>query len=405
MDKKTVMARKKQKKKRLFSLKSEIYFDNSATTFPKPEEVITAMVNFMKFIGANPGRSGHRLSKEAGETVFLAREAIADIAGIKNPMRVIFGSNATDCLNLAIKGMVNQGDHVITTSMEHNSTIRPLKELEAANIISLTVLECDKKGQINIGSLKNSFTDKTALTVINHASNVTGSIQPVREIGRICKGHNVPLLVDGAQTFCVIPVNMKEDMIDLLAFAGHKGPLGPQGTGGLIMADDFDTKRLKPLKQGGTGSRSESLYQPDFIPDKYESGTPNTVGLAGLLEGVKVIKKKGIENISAHKEKLSKIFINGIKDSENIRIYTHEASPTGLVSINIKNLMPSDFASILDEEYSIMVRPGLHCSPSAHMTSGTFPEGTVRFSFGIFNTEEEIIYAIDVIKEILGKNI
>lgn len=380
-----------------------IYLDNAATTFPKPQPVIDAVVEYMTAIGANPGRSGHQLSAKAGEVVFLARQALASLLSVRNPMRVIFCMNATEALNLAISGLVEPGDHVITTSMEHNSSIRPLKELERAGNITLTIASCSRNGVIDIAELEKHRTGSTRMLVINHASNVTGTVQPLRDIGAWCRKKNILLIADCAQSAGIIPIDMQQDNVDLLAFSGHKGLYGPTGTGGLVMADDFDFSRMRPLKYGGTGSASDKIYQPEFIPDKYESGTLNVAGLAGLYAGIMHITSRpdGIHGVHAGKKALVRYFFDRAKSIPGFTEYVPaELIETGVVSFNMHGIEPSTVVQILAEEYHIMARQGLHCSPLAHQTIGTFPRGTVRFSFSLFNTGDEIDNAINALTKI-----
>jgi cysteine desulfurase / selenocysteine lyase len=380
----------------------DIYFDNAATSFPKPPGVIDAVIDYMIRVGGNPGRSAHVRSVDAGEAVFSAREAVAELFGASNPMRTVFCSNATEALNLAIQGLLRNGDHAVTTAMEHNSVIRPLREMEARGVL-LTVVPCPD-GRIDPGMLARSIRPETKLAVVNHASNAFGTLQPLREIGAICREKGVILLADCAQTAGIIPLDMKEDNIDLLAFAGHKGPCGPSGTGGLVVADDFNIGKLRPLKFGGTGSNSDKEFQPDFIPDKYESGTLNTAGISGLCAGIRHILslQDGVRGIQSHKRGLAEYFIASARDLVRgfIPILPGGISGTGVVSFIIEGRETSDVAYHLAERYHIMCRAGLHCAPLAHRTMGTFPGGTVRFSFGIYNSKEEIDFAVRALGEI-----
>jgi cysteine desulfurase / selenocysteine lyase len=385
------------------ALEKVIYFDNGATSFPKPQPVLDAVLEYMTAIGANPGRSGHQLSARAGEVVFAARRALASLFSVRNPMRVIFCLNATEALNLAISGLTEIGDHVITTSMEHNSTIRPLKELERSGKISLAVAPCSQNGLLDIAELEKHRTGSTRMLVLNHASNVTGTVQPLRDIGAWCRGKNIFLIADCAQSAGIIPIDMQQDNIDLLAFSGHKGLYGPTGTGGLVIAEDFDYSRLQPLKFGGTGSSSGSILQPAIIPDKYESGTLNVAGLAGLYAGIMHVSSRpdGIHGVHAGKKALVRYFLDRAKSIPGFTGYVQaELIETGVVSFNIEGIEPSTVAQLLAEDYNILSRPGLHCSPLAHQTLGTYHQGTVRFSFGLFNTREEIDTAVEALKKI-----
>lgn len=382
-----------------------IYFDNAATSFPKPEAVTDAVIHYMSNIGGNPGRSGHPLSVEAGEIVFSARQAVADMMGVSNPMRVIFCSNATDALNLAIQGLARKGDHVITTAMEHNSTARPLYQLKQEGVITLSIVPCSSEGLIDLEELEGCVIPETRIVVINHASNVTGSVQPLRDIGSLCRDKKIILVADCAQSAGIIPINMKNDKIDLLAFAGHKGLYGPTGTGGLVIADDFDYAQLRPLRFGGTGSNSDSIEQPAFLPDRFESGTLNVAGLSGMYAGILYINEypDGIGGIQRYKRELIHSFLERAeREIEGFVSYLPaESIQTGVVAFNIEHASPSEVAHILADEFAIMCRAGLHCAPLAHKTIGTFPEGAVRFGFSIFNTMEEISIAIEALKKIV----
>ncbi|NPA37543.1 MAG: aminotransferase class V-fold PLP-dependent enzyme [Chlorobi bacterium] len=386
--------------------KKVVYFDNTATSFPKPDSVVEALTNYVTNIGANPGRSGHSLAIKAGEIVFNARRELATMFGVKNPMKVVFGFNATDALNTAIKGFLRKGDHVITTAMEHNSTIRPLKQLEEDGLITLSIAEADKYGKVKPEDIEKLITDKTTLIVVNHVSNVNGAVQEIESIGRICHSHNLTLLVDGAQSAGYLPVNLKEANIDIYAFTGHKGLYGTQGTGGLIFNDEFDYKKIKPFRAGGTGSRSADIVQPDFLPDMFESGTLNTGGIAGLLEGIRFVKNEGVENILKHEQQLASRFVEkAIKEISGFKHFGYSSENVGIVSFQIDGLSVSEIAGELSEKYGIMCRHGLHCAPLAHRSLGSFPEGTVRFGFGVFNSMEEVEFAIEVLVKIQKENI
>ena len=375
-----------------------IYFDNAATSFPKPDSVINELNNYLLNIGANPGRSGHSLSVKAGEVVFNARKQLAGMFGVKNPMRVVFGFNATDALNIAIKGTVQHGDHVITSAMEHNSTIRPLKQLEADGIITLSIAEADKAGRVTAKSINELIRSNTSTVVINHVSNINGVIQPIAEIGEICRMNSLTFIVDGAQSGGYMPVNIKELKIDIFAFTGHKGLYGIQGTGGVIFADTFDYKKVKPLRAGGTGSRSSEIIQPDFLPDRFESGTLNVGGIAALAAGVEFVNDKDVANIFKYEQQLAGYFHK--KASEAVlgfKPFGFDSNNIGIVSFRIGDISVSEIAGELSEKYEIMCRHGLHCAPLAHKSLGSFPEGTIRFSFGIFNTFEDVDRAVEAL--------
>jgi cysteine desulfurase/selenocysteine lyase len=382
---------------------SIMYFDNAATSFPKPEGVAQKVFNYIEHIGGNPGRSGHGRSIESGEIVFYAREKIAALFGLQNPMHVIFTLNATDALNLAIRGLLKKGDHVITTSMEHNSTIRPLKALENDNIIELSIVQCSSRGHVSVSDLKGAVKSNTRAMVINHGSNITGTLQPIGEIGALCKEKGVSLIADCAQSGGIIDIDMSLMNIDLLAFAGHKGLYGPTGTGGLVISEDFDFQNLHPLRWGGTGSFSDRITQPLFLPDKYESGTMNTAGIAGLLAGLEYIESLPCKtkSIRDHKKELVNYFFDKSAVIKGFQpLNGPEDIETGVISFNIDGMDSSEVAMILEDDKNIMCRAGLHCAPLAHQTMGSFPHGTVRFSFGLFNTKEEIDVAIEALKSI-----
>lgn len=380
-----------------------IYLDNAATTFPKPQVVYDRVLEVMTKYGANPGRSGHALALEAGRIIYEAREEVASFFSCKDPMQIAFTSNASDALNMGIKGLVEKGDHVITSSMEHNSVLRPLTTLEEKGIIELTILQCDGEGLLDLDKLKAEIKSNTKLIVLTHASNVTGTIMPIAEVGNIAKERGIRFMVDAAQTAGVYDIDVEKMNIDLLAFAGHKSLLGPQGTGGLYVSSDL---KLKTIKEGGTGSQSALLTQPDMMPDLLETGTPNTPGIAGLGAGIKYINEKGIDNIRAHEENLAKYFIEELKKIDLVKIYGPKdySRRAPVVSINIGEEDSSEVGYILNSVFEICTRPGLHCAPLAHKTIGTFEQGTVRFSIGLFNTVEDIDASITAIKEIC-KNI
>jgi len=377
-----------------------IYLDNAATSWPKPPEVIRAMVRFMEEVGANPGRSAHRLSVEAARVLYEAREALADLFHIPDPLRIVFCPNATEAINLALKGLLRPGDHAITSSMEHNAVMRPLRALEREGV-ELTVVLCSPEGFLDPADLEGAIRPNTRLVVLNHASNVVGTILPVAEAGEIARRHGLLLLVDAAQTAGAYPIDVEAAKIDLLAFTGHKSLLGPMGTGGLYIGERVNLEEFEPLKRGGTGSRSELEEQPNFLPDMCESGTPNAVGIAGLLAGVRFVLERGMEEIRRHEVELAQRLIEGLSAIPGVTVYGgHDAHrQTATVSFNIEGLSPSEVGLRLDEEYGILCRVGLHCAPAAHKTIGTFPKGTVRFGLGYFNTPEEVERAVEAVRE------
>lgn len=379
-----------------------IYLDNAATTYPKPEQVYNSIMDCMKNYCANPGRAGHKMAMKAGRGIYDARENIARLFNIENPMNIVFTNNATDSLNLAIKGVVKEGDHIITTSMEHNSVIRPIKTLEAKGITN-TIVQCNKEGFLDIQDIKNAIKPNTKLIVTTHASNVVGTIVDIKGVGQIAKENNILYLVDASQTAGVYNIDVKEMNIDMMAAPGHKCLLGPQGTGILYIKEGL---KVDILKEGGTGSKSEDLFQPEIVPDRYESGTHNTPGIVGLNEGVKFIFEKGIENIRLHEESLCQYMLDRLEEVDNIIIYGPKDSTkrAAVISINIGNMDSGEITFILDSEYNIATRSGIHCAPLAHKTLGTLEQGAVRFSMGYFNTKNEIDVAIEALKDISKNN-
>jgi cysteine desulfurase/selenocysteine lyase len=378
-----------------------IYFDNAATSWPKPPGVAEAMVHFLDEVGANPGRAAHRLAVESGRILYDAREAVCELFRAPDPLRVVFGKNVTETLNLALKGLLRPGDHVVTSSMEHNAMMRPLRALEQKGV-QVTVVGCSSQGVLVPVDVEAAVRPDTKLVALNHASNVVGTLLPVAEVGAICRRRDLLLLVDAAQTAGAYPIDVQADGIDLLAFTGHKSLGGPMGTGGLIVGARVDEAQMEPLIRGGTGSRSEHEVQPDFLPDAFESGTPNVVGLAGLAVGVRWVLERGVETIRAHEVALARQLIHGLSHIDGVIVYgTLDAElQTATVSFNIAGMAPSDVGLRLDEEYGIMCRVGLHCAPTAHKTIGTFPDGTVRFGLSAFSTQEEVRAALVAVEEL-----
>lgn len=374
-----------------------IYGDQAATSFPKPRAVIEAVSSFLTNTSGSPGRSAHGYAIEAGRAVFEARETVADFFNCPSSEQVIFTANVTESLNLVLLGLLQPGDHVVTTSMEHNSVMRPLQYLKESGKVDFTVVSCDDQGRLAPENIQKALRPETRLIVVNHASNVTGTILPIEAVGEI-KG-NAFFLIDTAQSAGVIPIDMQKAKVDFLAFTGHKSLLGPTGIGGLCLSKDI---RLNPLKRGGTGSRSESWVHPDFLPDRYESGTPNSLGIVGLNAGIRFIQDLGLERIRAHELRLIRQMTEGLSAIKGVKIYGPRAADekTGIVSLNIEGKSPSEVCLILDRKYGIMTRGGLHCAPIAHKTIGTFPNGTVRLSLGYFNTMEEVDQVIRAIYEI-----
>jgi cysteine desulfurase/selenocysteine lyase len=378
-----------------------IYFDNAATSWPKPPGVAEAMVRFLNEVGANPGRAAHRLAVEAGRILYDAREAVAELFNAPDPLRIVFGHNVTEALNLALRGLLHPGDHVITSSMEHNAMMRPLRALERRGV-ELAVVRCSPEGFLEPADVEAAIRPNTKMIALNHASNVIGTLLPVTEVGAICRQRDLFLLVDAAQTGGAYPIDVQADQIDLLGFTGHKSLGGPMGTGGLIVGERVDERRMEPLVRGGTGSNSEHEVQPDFLPDAFESGTPNAVGLAGLGVGVRWVLERGVDAIRAHEVALTRQLINGLLAIPGVTVYGRLDAElqTATVSFNVIGMAPSEVGLRLDDDYGIMCRVGLHCAPAAHRTIGTFPDGTVRFGLGAFNTLEEVEAALTAVGEL-----
>jgi cysteine desulfurase / selenocysteine lyase len=378
-----------------------LYLDNAASSHPKPEQVYRATEDTLRNIGANPGRSGHQLAVKASQKISRTRSLLSQLFEIKGPNRIVFTANATEAINLGLKGLLNPGDHVITSSMEHNSVVRPLRFLETQGV-ELTFVPCTSLGQFNIRTLKNAIRKNTRLVVLTHASNVTGGIMPIGEVADLAHKNGAFFMVDAAQTAGLIPISVADLGIDLLAAPGHKGLLGPQGTGFLYISPDIS---LRPLKEGGTGSQSELENQPDFLPDRMESGTMNTPGLAGLGAGVEFLLHQGLESIRGREISLCRMIWDELKQNQKIRLYGPDQAEdrTSTISFNIAGLNPSAAAFIFDTAYDIAVRAGLHCAVLAHGTLKTLPEGTIRVSPGFFNTEKEIDFFLEATREILKK--
>lgn len=373
-----------------------IYLDNAATSFPKPKETTEYLNRFINEIGGNPGRSGHSLSVEAARVVFEAREMLTDFIHGDNSERLIFTQNGTESLNLAILGLLKNGDHVITTSLEHNSVMRPLMFLMKEKEVKLSIVQCDSLGRLDVSDLKRSVQKNTKAVIINHGSNVIGSVQPVGEIKQAIG--DIALIVDACQTIGTIPINIKEDNIDIICFSCHKSLFAIQGLGALYIRAGIDPI---PLKFGGTGSKSESLEHPEFMPDRYECGTPNTPGIASLLGGLSFIEKEGLDQISQRKSAIRDRLIRGLSGIDRVTVYGDSPQKPCLpvISFNVGGKLPSEVGYALNQQH-IYVRIGLQCSPIAHKTIGTFPEGTVRVSPGYFTTNEEIDIFLETLKNI-----
>lgn len=375
--------------------------DNAATSWPKPESVWEAVLRVGKTIGANPGRAGHQMAIDAGRAIYNARVAIARLFQFPDPLRVVFTLNATDALNLAIFGLLKPGDHVLTTRLEHNAVARPLYILQHRGV-EVTYLDGDDYGRIDPDEIKQNRKANTKALILNHASNVTGAMQDLENIVKAAKALDLLVIVDAAQTAGVFPIQMEAWGIDLLAFPGHKGLLGPQGTGGLCIMPGID---LEPLRYGGTGSQSESELQPLCLPDRFESGTPNTPGIAGLAAGVEYIHQFGQAKIEAHERMLTQQLMEGLAGLKGVRLMGPPIgeSRAAVLSLTVDGMEVAEMGFLLDKAFNIAVRTGLHCAPLAHRRSGTFTTGTVRLSPGIFSTETEIKEVVAAITQLVNE--
>lgn len=378
-----------------------IYLDNGATSYPKPPEMLEAVADAMRNYCANPGRSGHFMAAKTAQEIFKTRLAAARLFRIEDPSRILFTKNCTEAINLALKGILRQADHVVTSSMEHNSVIRPLKQLEKREITT-TVVACDADGRIDVEDIKNAVQPNTKMIVITAASNVTGTKMPLEEIGRFALRKGILFMVDGAQGVGHMPIDVKKDHIDILAAPGHKGLLGPQGTGFLYVRGEIP---VTPLLEGGTGNKSKELQQPHDFPEGYEAGTVNAPGIIGLGASMNVISRIGIEAIEAHERKLTEKLQSGLKQIPEVTLYGPEdpAEKTAVVAMNIAGMDCEETAALLNDEYGIAVRAGFHCSGMAHETIGTADIGCVRLCPGIYTGEKEIEKTVEAVRQIVKR--
>jgi cysteine desulfurase/selenocysteine lyase len=375
-----------------------IYFDNAATSWPKPPAVRSALDLYFGEAGGNPGRAGHRMSIAAAQVVEDARDNLSELLGVEDPAQLIFTKNATEALNIAIYGMVQPGDHAVTTSIEHNSVMRPLRHLESQGL-ELTVVQCGSDGRLDPDDVVAALRPDTKLLSTVHGSNVTGALVPIETVAAIARERDVPYLVDAAQTAGALPIDVDDLGIDLLACTGHKSLLGPTGTGALYVRHGLTPL---PLMRGGTGSRSDLETQPEFMPDALESGTMNVAGLAGLAASVKFLLEQGVAAVAAQERRLVARFLAGAADIAGVIVYGPDSieDRCGVLCFNVAGLTSSDVGMLLDRDYEILSRAGLHCAPGAHQTIGTFPTGTVRFGFSYANTEDEVDDSLSALNEI-----
>ncbi len=399
-----------------FIRQSRLYLDNAATSFPKPPEVLAAMVHYAEHIGGSAGRGGYAESRASAAVLQTCRERLNTLFNGENPNHFIFTLNCSDALNLAIQGWLRPGDHAICSAMDHNSVLRPLNELVRRGVITQTRVAADPAtGWIDPDTIRRAIGPRTRLIALAQASNVTGTLQPIREIGRIARQADVAFLVDAAQSAGHVPIDVRAEPIDFLACAGHKGLLGPLGTGCLYIRPGLE-QRLRSVRQGGTGSVSERDTQPDFMPDRFESGSHNAIGIAGLSAGVAWLLEQGVAAIARHERELCGLFIEAVGAAPGLR-FLGPPGPDGRVgvfSLRIDGFGPRILAAHLEEDFGILTRSGLHCAPGAHRTAGTDQAppgaaaddvGTTRLSFGPFNTLQDIQFAADAVVKLAGRQI
>lgn len=384
---------------------NKIYLDNASTTFPKPTVMADSMYHYMTQIGSNINRGCYNDAYSTEEIVYETRQMLCDLFHAENCKNVVFTKNVTESLNVILKGFLKPGDHVLVSAIEHNAVMRPLVQL-SKKAISFTRIPCAKDGSLCLEALNELIKENTKAVIMTHASNVCGTVMPIEDVGTFCRDKGIKFIVDCAQTAGVLSIDMKKMYIDALAFTGHKGLLGPQGIGGFIL-DEAMVPLIDPLLSGGTGSISHTEEIPDFMPDRFEPGTMNLPGIVGLHASLSWLKDTGMDAIREHELSLTEQFLNGLKKIDPlgtcITLIGKESvtDRTGVVSIQTQKKDPAQVAFELDETYGIMTRVGLHCAPSAHQTLGTYPEGTIRFSFGFKNTPEEVNAALSALTHIL----
>jgi len=379
-----------------------VYFDNAATSHPKPAGVRAALLAFHDEIAASAGRGAYREAGEAGEILEDCRALLARLIGAVDPERIAFTLNCTDALNLGLKGVLRPGDHVVTTWMDHNSILRPLHQLEEAGVVTVTRVRAAADGIVDPDDIRRAITPATRMVATLHASNVCGSLQDVAAIGRICREHDVVFLLDAAQTVGAVPIDVVDLNLDLLAFPGHKALLGPLGTGALWMSERV---ALRPLREGGTGSKSEDAIQPDLLPDRFEAGSHNLLGLAGLRASVGFLLERDVATIARHEHGLNQQFLTGVASIPGVTLHgpTDANQRVPVWSVTLGDLDVHEVGRDLDRRFGIKVRSGLHCAPLAHQTLGTFETGTVRFSAGHATTEADVTLALHALEAITSR--
>lgn len=376
-----------------------LYLDNAATSFPKPKAVIEAVRLAIEEVGASPGRGAHKHARKSMEIMSGCRTAAARMLGVSNPDHVIFTKNATESINTVLKGYLHAGDRVLISGLEHNSVVRPMQSL-ASSGVGMEIIPSGPDGTLDLSALKKMIGPDTRLVVLAHVCNVNGALAPLSEVALICRNAGVPLFLDAAQSAGIQPIDAEALDLGMVACSGHKALLGPPGIGVLYVRPDLE---IPPLIEGGTGSRSEDFHQPEFCPDRFESGTPNLLGLAGLASGMEYIFQTGIERIREHEFHLALLLENGLIQISGIEVLVPPVRGTGTVSFTVDGMNPGDIGFVLDEVFDIAVRTGLHCAPLAHRTLGTFPEGTVRVSPGFSTSVEEIEYFLESMRQIVSR--
>jgi cysteine desulfurase family protein len=377
-----------------------VYLDHAASSWPKPEGVIEAMSEAVREYGANPGRGGHQLSQRASNVIYETRKLLAQLFGVKDPKNIIFFQNATQSINQALKGIQwKAGDQIIATMYEHNSVRRPLEYLHREYGVEIKYFQPNQNGQISMEHFDELLTNQTKLIVSTHVSNLTGAILPIKKIGLRAKEHQIPFLVDASQSAGMLPINVEEMGIDLLAFTGHKGLYGPQGIGGLYISPTVD---LVPLLHGGTGSQSEAVDQPQSRPERYESGTVNTPGIAGLRAGIQFVMNLGLESIYEHERMLTHYALKRLREIKGVIVYGPDngIERASVISLNLEGIDCQEVAYVLDQHYHIATRAGMHCTPLGHQSIQTDQIGTIRISFGYFNQKEEVDQLVKALEEI-----
>lgn len=391
-----------------------IYLDQAATSFPKADGVAAAMADYVNRIGININRGGYAEAYQAADLVYDTRESLCELFDFDQPSHVIFTQSVTYAMNMILKGFLKPQEHVIVSSLEHNAVMRPLVQLQKEREITFTRIPCNAYGEFAAEGIRGLIQPNTKALIVTHASNLTGILHPLQELGELAHQAGIRFIVDTAQTAGVFPISMKEMKIDALAFTGHKSLLGPQGIGGFLVTEDMAAE-MTALLSGGTGSISDTESVPNFLPDKFEAGTLNLPGIAGLQAGLAYVKRQGTDAIREREQKLTNLFLSGILDIQNIRIvgrryvydhtdrYQEDAGYAPIVSIQCRNMDEAELARRLDVEYGIMTRVGMHCAPHAHKALGTFPKGTLRFSFGFQNQEEDIRRVVFALRKECGR--